>query len=88
MRPEAGVVKAGDFAEGIEATTMGVAGKIVKKFEFAKDGEVGGGAEDLFEFRQGGDFVAEQVFAQQLRVEGDVTHNVIVPIESLLSSEL
>ena len=58
VRPKADVVKAGDFAEGIEAAAMGVAGKIVDKFELAKDGEVGTGTEDLFEFRQGGDFVA------------------------------
>lgn len=59
---------------------MGIAGQVVEKFEFAKDGEVGGGAEGLLQLRQGGDFAAEEVFAQELGVEGDGPHNVKVPI--------
>jgi hypothetical protein len=79
VRPEAGVVEAGDFAEGIVAAAMGIAGEVIEKFELAEYGEAGAGAEDLFELRQGGDFVAEQVLAEQLRVKKDGSHNVIVP---------
>jgi hypothetical protein len=37
---------------------MGIAGQVIEELEFAKNGEVGAGAESLFEFGQGGDFVA------------------------------
>jgi hypothetical protein len=60
---------------------MSIAGEVIEEFEFAEYGEAGAGAENLFEFRQGSDFVTEQVLAQELRVKGDGSHNVIVPIE-------
>src|SRR5215831_20004746 len=88
VRPEAGVVKTGDLAEGIVATAMRIAGEVIEKFEFAEYGEAGAAAENLFEFRQGGDPVAEQVLAQQLRVKGDGSHNVIVPTRRPSQSEL
>ena len=53
----------------------------MEHFEFAKDGEVGGGTECLLQFRQGGDFVAQEVLAKELGVEGDGPHNVKVPIK-------
>lgn len=56
--PEAGCIEASDFAQRIVAAAMGIAGQVVEKFEFAKDGEVGGGAEGLPQLRQSGDFVA------------------------------
>ena len=39
--PQADVVKAGGFAEGIVTAAMGVAGEVIQKFELSKDGEVG-----------------------------------------------
>ena len=45
--PQAGVVEAGDFAKGIVAAAMSIAGEVIEELEFAKDGEVGGGAESL-----------------------------------------
>ena len=79
MGPQAGIVEAGAFAEGIVAAAMSIAGQIVEELEFAKDGEIGGGTEDLFEFGQGGDFVPKEVLAEELGVEGEGSHNVIVP---------
>ena len=84
VRPEAGVIETRDLAKRIEAAAMGIAGQVVENFEFAKDGEVGGGAEGLLQLRQGGDFVAQEVFAKELGVEGGGSHNVIVPIKSPL----
>ena len=79
MGPQAGIVEAGAFAEGIVAAAMSIAGQIVEGLEFAKDGEIGGGTEDLFEFGQSGDFVPQEVLAEELGVEGEGSHNVIVP---------
>ena len=86
--PEAGLVEADRFPEGVVAAAMSIAGQVVEELEFAKDGEAGGGAEGLLEFGKGSDFVAEQVFAEELGVEGEGSHNVIVPIERRLYSEL
>jgi hypothetical protein len=58
---------------------MRIAGKVVEELEFAKDGEIGSGAERLFEFGQGRDFVAQEVPAENLGIEGEGSHNVIVP---------
>ena len=66
----------------------GCSWKGVEEFEFAKDGEIGGGAEGLLQLRQGGDFMAEKVFAKELGVERDGPHNVIVPIRCSLHSEI
>ena len=79
MGPKTGVVEAGGFTEGVVAAAMSIAGKVVERLEFAKDGEVSGGAEGVFEFRQGSDFVAQQVLAKDLGIEGEGSHNVIVP---------
>ena len=58
MGPQTGLVKASDRSERIEAAAMSIAGEVVEGLEFAKDGEIGGGAQRLFEFRQVGDLVA------------------------------
>ena len=60
---------------------MGIAGQVIQELELAKDGEVGSGAEGTFEFRQGCDFMAQQVLAHGLGIEGGWSHNVIVPTE-------
>src|SRR5580698_3964121 len=86
--PQAGVVEAGRLTEGIVAAAMGIAGKVIQNLEFAKDGEVGARAEGAFEFGQGRNFVAQQVLAQSLGIEGEWSHNVIVPIERAFQSEL
>jgi hypothetical protein len=86
--PQAGIVEAGDFTEGVIAPAVSITGEVVQTLEFAKDGEVGGGAESVFEFRQSSDFVAQQVLAKDLGIEGDRSHNVIVPTDSFLKSEL
>jgi hypothetical protein len=67
---------------------MGIAGQVIQELEFAKHGEVGAGAESVFEFGQGGDFVAYQVLAEGLGIEGEWAHNVIVPTEPTFNSEL
>ncbi len=67
---------------------MGIAGQVIQELELAKDGEVGRGAESLFEFGQRRDFVAQQVFAEGLRIEREWTHNVIVPTGGVPQSEL
>ena len=67
---------------------MSIAGQIVEELEFAKDGETGVSAEGLLEFGEGRDFVAQQVFAEDLGVEGEGSHNVIVPTTESFQSEL
>ena len=88
LGPQACVVEASGFAEGIVAAAMSTAGEVIQKLELAKDGEVGGGTESALEFRQGCDFVAEQVFAEGLGIEGEWSHNVIVPTGCVFQSEL
>ena len=79
MGPQADVVEAGGFAEGIVTAAMGIAGKVIQELELSKDGEVGAGAESGFEFGQSSDFVAQEMLAESLGVEGEWAHNVIVP---------
>ncbi len=67
---------------------MGIAGKVIQDLKLAKDGEVGDGTEDALEFGQGCDFVAQQVLAQSLGIEGEWSHNVIVPTDCIFKSEL
>jgi hypothetical protein len=88
LGPQTVVVEAGGFPEGVVAAAMSVAGKVVERLELAKDGEVSGGAENVFEFRQSSDFVAQQVLAKDLGIEGERSHNVIVPTKFTINSEL
>ena len=88
MGPQAGVVEAGGFTQSIVASAMRIAGEVVEEFEFAKDGEVGISAEGLLEFGQGGDFVPLEVFAKDLGIEEEGSHNIIVPIAQAFQSEL
>jgi hypothetical protein len=86
--PQADVVEAGGFAEGIVTAAMGIAGEVIQELEFSKDSEVGAGAERSFEFRQSGNFVAQEMLAESLGVEGEWAHNVIVPTHRAFQSEL
>jgi hypothetical protein len=86
--PQADVVEAGGFAEGIVTTAMGIAGEVIQELELSKDGEVGAGAESSFEFGQSGDFVAQEMLAESLGIEGEWAHNVIVPTGRVFQSEL
>src|SRR5205823_14050820 len=83
--PQACVVEARSFAEGIVTATMGIAGEVIQEFELAKDGEVGTGAESSFKFGQSSDFVAQEMLAESLGVEGEWAHNVIVPTRRVFS---
>ena len=85
---QAGVVEARRFAEGIVTAAMSIAGEVIQELELAKDGEVGRGAQSALEFRQRGDFVAQQVLADGLGIEQEWSHNVIVPTVCLFQSEL
>jgi hypothetical protein len=86
--PQADVVEAGGFAEGIVTAAVSIAGEVIQELELSKDGEVGGGAESCFEFGQSSDFVAQEMLAQSFGVEGEWAHNVIVPTNRVLKSEL
>jgi hypothetical protein len=77
--PQTSIVEAGSFAEGIVTTAMSITGEVIEQLEFAKDGEVGTGAESCLQLRQGGDFVPQEVLAESLGVERGWAHNVIVP---------
>jgi hypothetical protein len=88
MGPQADIVEAGGFAEGIVTAAMGIAGEVIQEFELSKDGEVGAGAESGFEFGQSSDFVAQEMLAESLGVEGEWAHNVIVPTGRTFQSEL
>lgn len=88
VRPQASVVEAGCFPEGIVAAAVRVAGQLVEQLELAKDSDAGGSAEGLLEFGQGGDLVAEEVLAEGLGIEGRGSHNDIVPSERGQQSEL
>jgi hypothetical protein len=86
--PQADVVEAGGFAEGIVTAAMRIAGEVIQEFELSKDGKVGAGAESGFEFWQSSDFVAEEMLPESLGFEGEWAHNVIVPTGGAFHSEL
>ena len=88
MRPQAGTVEVCDLTKSVEAATMGVAGEVVERFEFAENGEIGGSAESGLEFGKGSDFVFEQVLAKSLGIEGERSHNDIDPNGAYQQSEL
>jgi hypothetical protein len=88
LGPQAGIVETGGFTEGVIAPAVSITREVVEGFEFAKDGEVCGGAENVFEFGQGSDLVAEQVLAEGSGIEGTWSHNVIVPTACVYQSEL
>jgi hypothetical protein len=79
MGPQAGVVEVGGFSKSVVTAAMSIAGKVVEEFEFAKDGEIGSGAEGLLQFGERRDFMAQQVLAEDLGIERERSHNVIVP---------
>jgi len=82
--PQAGIVEAGGLAKSVVAVAVGVAGKVIEELEFAEDGEVGGVGESESKFGQGSDLVAEEVLADGLGIEGERSHNVIVPTDRRL----
>ena len=86
--PQADIVEAGGLAEGIVTAAMGITGEIIQELKLAEDGEIGAGAESGFEFGQGSDFVAQEMLAESLGVEGEWAHNVIVPTRRVFQSEL
>src|ERR1700736_1549972 len=74
MGPKTVIVEAGRFTESVVAAAMSVAGKVVERLELAKDGQVSGGAENVFEFRQSSDFAWPQVLARDLGAEDGGWH--------------
>jgi len=74
------VVKAGDFAQSIVPAAMGVAGEVIQRLELAEDRNIDRGAKGVLHFAEGGGVVAQQKRAKFIRVEGEGSHNVIVPI--------
>jgi hypothetical protein len=78
MRPPPAIVEVSDFGQGVEAPTMGVAGEIVERLEFAKHGEIGLCAESALQLRQISDLVTAKVLAKDRGIEGSGSHNVRV----------
>ena len=70
VRPKSTIVEMSDLAQGIEAATMSVAGEIIERLQFAKDGEIGIGAQNPFELGQIGDLVPAKVLAKLRGIEG------------------
>jgi hypothetical protein len=50
----------GDFAQSIVSAAMGVAGEIIQRLEFAKDGDIDRSAEELLHIIESGDLDAMQ----------------------------
>jgi hypothetical protein len=59
-----------------------------QELELSKDGEVSASAESGFEFGQSSDFVAQEMLAESLGIEREWAHNVRVPIQEAIHSEL
>src|SRR5260370_18905335 len=85
LRPQATLVKTGDFAQRIVTAAMGVAGEVIQRFELSEDSDVDGSAEGSRHFVEGGDVVAAQKPAQFIGAVEEGSHNVIVPIKSIIS---
>ncbi len=64
MRPQPVIVEVNDFGQAVEAPTMGVAGEVIELLQFAKDGQIGLGAEDAFQLGQVGDLVTAKMLAK------------------------
>jgi hypothetical protein len=79
LRPQAVIVKAGDFGQGVEAPAMGVAGEVVQLLQFAEDGEIGIRAQDTLQFGQIGDSMLAEVPAENGGIKRGRAHNVRVP---------
>ena len=62
--PQAGSVEAGDFAEGVIAAAMSIAGQVIQEFQFAKHSDVSACAESGSEFGQSRDLVAQEMLAK------------------------
>ena len=60
MRPQPFVVETSNFAEGIVSTAMRVAGDVIQRLEFAKDGDIDGITESSLHLVERGDLVAQQ----------------------------
>ncbi len=79
LRPQSVIVETGNLTEGVVSATMGVAGEIIQRFEFAEDGDIDRSAEGLFEFVKSGDLVAQEQRSQFIGAKRKGSHNVIVP---------
>src|SRR5215471_10362188 len=79
VRPQATIVEMNKLAQCIEAPAMSVAGEVIQLFQFAKDGEIGVGAENALQFKQSGNLVAAKMLTQHRGVERNGSHNVIGP---------
>jgi len=84
LRPQPVVVEAGDFAQGIVAAAMGIAGEVTEGFKFAEDGDIDRSTEGLLEFVEGSDLVPQQERAQCIGAKGEGSPNVIVPTVTFL----
>jgi hypothetical protein len=62
-RPEAPLIKVGDLSEGVEPATVGVAGVRRELLQFAKDGDIGLGAQHLLQLRQAANAIPAQELA-------------------------
>ena len=76
--PPPAIVEVSDFGQGVEAPTMGVAGEVVERLQFAKHGQIGLCAESAFQLGQISDLVTAKMLAKDRRTEGSGSHNVIV----------
>src|SRR6266699_1649213 len=79
LRPQSVIVETSNLTEGVVPATMGVAGEIIQRFEFAEDSDIDRGAEGLLKFIQGGDLVAQEQRSQLIGAKRKGPHNVIVP---------
>jgi len=68
----------GNFGQGVEAAPMGIAGEVAELLQFAKHGDVGGGAQCALQLGQISDLVPAEILAQDGGLERGGSHNVIV----------
>jgi len=88
MRPQSISVEAGDLAQRVVTSAMGIAGERVELLQFSEDRQVHGGAKNTLEFIEGSHLGLEQVFTQYVGVKEGWSHNVRVPTISISLSAL
>src|SRR5438093_7633273 len=87
MRPETLIIKASNLGKRVIAAAMGIAGQVVQRAEFPENGDIGCGAERLFQLGKIGNLVSTQVPANNAGIESGRSHNDRITTGLLIKSQ-
>ena len=87
MGPKTLIIKASNLGKRVIAAAMGIAGQVVQRAEFPENGDIGCGAERLFQLGKIGNLVSTQVPANNARIESGRSHNDRITTGLLIKSQ-